>query len=50
MQPRSQPSPFSPEVQSFILTKFDPLLTIVKELNDRLHIAEKGWKLFFDTF
>lgn len=41
MQPRSQPSPFSPEVQSFILTKFDPLLTIVKELNDRLHIAEK---------
>lgn len=41
MRPPSQPSPFSPELQSFIFTKFDPLLTIVRELNDRLHAAEK---------
>lgn len=41
MRPPSQPSPFSPELQTFILTKFDPLLNIVRELNDRLQAAEK---------
>lgn len=29
-------------LEHFILTKFDPLLTIVKELNDRLHLSDKG--------
>lgn len=28
-------------LEHFILTKFDPLLTIVKELNDRLHLSDK---------
>eukprot|EP00923_Selenidium_pygospionis_P020044 GHVN01034816.1.p2 GENE.GHVN01034816.1~~GHVN01034816.1.p2 ORF type:complete len:258 (+),score=44.46 GHVN01034816.1:6210-6983(+) len=37
----SNPSPFSPELQSFVVTKFDPLLSIVKELNDRLQASDK---------
>lgn len=32
---------FSSDLQTFILTKYDPLLTIVKELNDKLQDSEK---------
>ncbi|VWU51120.1 conserved protein, unknown function [Hepatocystis sp. ex Piliocolobus tephrosceles] len=32
---------FSSDLQTFIVTKYDPLLTIVKELNDKLQISEK---------
>lgn len=42
MRAPSQPSPFSPELQTFILTKYDPLLTIVRELNETVQAAEKG--------
>eukprot|EP01068_Selenidium_serpulae_P014538 Selendium_serpulae@DN6108_c3_g1_i4.p1 len=37
----SNPSPFSAELQSFVVSKFDPLLSIVKELNDRLQASDK---------
>lgn len=30
------------DLESFILTKYDPLLTIVKELNDGIQNLEKG--------
>lgn len=33
---------FSSDLQTFIVTKYDPLLTIVKELNDKLQNSEKG--------
>ncbi|CAI7721003.1 conserved protein, unknown function [Plasmodium vivax] len=32
---------FSSDLQTFIVTKYDPLLTIVKELNDKLQNSEK---------
>ncbi|OII76989.1 hypothetical protein cand_023320 [Cryptosporidium andersoni] len=35
------PISFSPEIQGFIVTKFDPLLSIVKELNDRIQTSDK---------
>ena len=38
----SNSSPFSPELQTFVVTKYDPLLAIVRELNARLQAAEKG--------
>eukprot|EP00921_Rhytidocystis_pertsovi_P004153 GHVQ01007192.1.p1 GENE.GHVQ01007192.1~~GHVQ01007192.1.p1 ORF type:complete len:255 (+),score=43.63 GHVQ01007192.1:90-854(+) len=37
----SNPSPFSPELQTFIVTKYDPLLSIIRELNERLQASEK---------
>ncbi|CDJ59538.1 Chromosome III, complete sequence, related, partial [Eimeria maxima] len=37
----SNSSPFSPELQTFVVTKYDPLLAIVRELNARLQAAEK---------
>ncbi|SBT00437.1 conserved Plasmodium protein, unknown function [Plasmodium ovale curtisi] len=33
---------FNSDLQTFIVTKYDPLLTIVKELNDKLQNAERG--------
>lgn len=33
---------FSSDLQTFIVTKYDPLLSIVKELNDKLQNSEKG--------
>ncbi|KAH8740670.1 apicomplexan specific coiled coil protein [Cryptosporidium ryanae] len=35
------PMSFSPEIQGFIVTKFDPLLSIVKELNDHVQSSDK---------
>ncbi|ETW44555.1 hypothetical protein PFNF135_01123 [Plasmodium falciparum NF135/5.C10] len=32
---------FSSDLQTFIVTKYDPLLSIVKELNDKLQNSEK---------
>ncbi|CDJ42731.1 Chromosome III, complete sequence, related [Eimeria tenella] len=37
----SNASPFSPELQTFVVTKYDPLLAIVRELNTRLQASEK---------
>ncbi|OEH76996.1 hypothetical protein cyc_07408 [Cyclospora cayetanensis] len=37
----SNASPFSPELQTFVVTKYDPLLAIVRELNARLQASEK---------
>lgn len=37
----SNPSPFTAELQSFVVSKFDPLLSIVKDLNDRLQASDK---------
>ncbi|KAL8439425.1 hypothetical protein Efla_004589 [Eimeria flavescens] len=37
----SNVSPFTPELQTFVVTKFDPLLAIVRELNTRLQASEK---------
>lgn len=36
----SQPSPYSAELQTFILTKYDPLLAIVRELNEKVQTSE----------
>ncbi|KAF8819060.1 hypothetical protein IE077_004304 [Cardiosporidium cionae] len=41
LQTPSNPSPFSAELQTFIVTKYDPLLSIVQELNQRLQASEK---------
>lgn len=42
----SNPAAFSPELQTFIVTKYDPLLSIVRELNERLQASEKErWRL-----
>eukprot|EP00920_Eleutheroschizon_duboscqi_P024978 GHVT01061761.1.p1 GENE.GHVT01061761.1~~GHVT01061761.1.p1 ORF type:complete len:109 (-),score=21.58 GHVT01061761.1:335-661(-) len=40
----SNPACFSSELQAFIVTKYDPLLGIVKELNERLQASEGGKK------
>ncbi|PFH35601.1 hypothetical protein BESB_052520 [Besnoitia besnoiti] len=37
----SNTTPYSAELQTFLITKFDPLLAIVRELNDRLQSSEK---------
>ncbi|KAL8452782.1 hypothetical protein Emag_002225 [Eimeria magna] len=37
----SNASPFSAELQTFVVTKYDPLLAIVRELNTRLQASEK---------
>nr|CEL67922.1 TPA: hypothetical protein BN1204_037070 [Neospora caninum Liverpool] len=37
----SNSTPYSAELQTFLITKFDPLLAIVRELNDRLQNSEK---------
>ncbi|KAL8273954.1 hypothetical protein Esti_002133 [Eimeria stiedai] len=37
----SNVSPFSAELQTFVVTKYDPLLAIVRELNTRLQASEK---------
>eukprot|EP01071_Lankesteria_metandrocarpae_P004147 Lankesteria_metandrocarpae@DN3398_c0_g1_i4.p1 len=42
----SAPSQFSPELEVFIVTKYDPLLTIVKELGDHVQQNNKEvWRL-----
>lgn len=34
-----------PELETFIVSKYDPLLTIVKELNENLQHLERGISL-----
>ncbi|KAH0482459.1 MAG: uncharacterized protein KVP18_003836 [Porospora cf. gigantea A] len=41
MKGPSNPSLYGPELQAFIATKFDPLLSIVGELNDKLSELER---------
>ncbi|SBS86387.1 hypothetical protein PMALA_015880 [Plasmodium malariae] len=45
---------FGSDLQTFIVTKYDPLLTIVKELNDKLQNSEKALllplHLYLSTF
>jgi len=41
MKTPSQPSPFSAELQTFIITKYEPLLTIIQELSSKVETLEK---------
>ncbi|EZG55379.1 putative apicomplexan specific coiled coil protein [Gregarina niphandrodes] len=40
-QTPSNPSPYSAELQTFLVSKYDPLLGVVKTLNERLHATNR---------